>query len=207
MSHATSLTYPRCGPRARRGNPGIMDDNDHVPNGLILLVGPPAAGKSSFARAWVERGTLDPDGVVSCDAIRTEMFGNRVDAGDDPAVFDEMDRRVAARLAAALAVTVDATNVLPHARSRMIAWARQHGRPVTALRFRATTEALLRRNAERLGRARLPDDDVLHYAAAAARHTDRARLIDEGIAVVIDVPGEAEGLTPAQAAAAIRFSA
>src|SRR3954465_9565412 len=93
-----------------------VQSDDRVPSGLILLVGPPASGKSSFARAWIAHGQLDPDGVVSCDSIRNELFGNRVDASDDPVVFDEMDKRVATRLEAALAVVVDATNVLPHAR-------------------------------------------------------------------------------------------
>jgi hypothetical protein len=65
-------------------------------------VGPSASGESSFARAWVERGQLDAGGVVSCDAIRNELFGARVDVGDDPVVFNEMDRRVVARLGAAL---------------------------------------------------------------------------------------------------------
>jgi predicted kinase len=185
----------------------VVQSDDEVPNGLILLVGPPASGKSSFARAWIERGRLDPDGVVSCDTIRNKLFGSRVDVNDDPVVFDEMDRRVAARLEAGLAVVVDATNVMPHARTRMIAWARQHGGPVTALRFRVAVEILVHRNSERLGHARVPLDDVLRYATAAARHTDRAQLFDEGITVVVDVPGEAEGLNPAQAAAMIRLTA
>ncbi|WP_198414052.1 ATP-binding protein [Micromonospora phaseoli] len=176
-----------------------------MPAGLILLVGPPAAGKSTFARAWVERGRIDADGVVSCDSIRNELFGARVDVGDDPAVFGEMDLRVAARLAAALAVVVDATNVMPPARARMIAWARQHGRPVTVLRFRVVDEVLVRRNAGRTGDARVPTDDVLRYAAVAAQHTADAQLFDEGTDVVIDVPGEAEGVSPAEAAAIIRL--
>ena len=178
-----------------------------MPNGLILLVGPPASGKSSFARAWIEGGRLDRDGVVSCDSIRNELVGNRVDVSDDPVVFDEMDRRVAVRLEAALPVVVDATNVTPHARTRMICWARQCGRPVTALRFRVAAEVLVRRNSERFGHARVPLDDVLRYAAVAALHTDRAQLFDEGITVVVDVPGEAEGMSPAQAAAMIRLAA
>jgi predicted kinase len=184
-----------------------VQSDDRVPSGLILLVGPPASGKSSFARAWIAHGQLDPDGVVSCDSIRNELFGNRVDASDDPVVFDEMDKRVATRLEAALAVVVDATNVLPHARLRMIAWARQYSRPVTALRFLVAAEVLVHRNAERLGHAHVPVDDVLRYATAAARHTAPARLFDEGITVVVDVPGEAEGLNPAQAAATIRLRA
>jgi len=178
-----------------------------VPAGLILLEGPPAAGKSSFAHAWIEGGQLDPDGVVSCDTVRVEMFGGRLDFGDDPAVFSEMDRRVRARLEAALAVVVDATNVLPHARSRVIAWARQFGCPVTALRFRVAVEVLVQRNAERVDHAFVSAGDVLRYAAAAAQQTDRVRLIEEGVNVVIDVPGEAEGVSPAQAAEMIRLTA
>ena len=184
-----------------------IPNDDSVPNGLVLLVGPPASGKSSFARAWIECGRLDPDGVVSCDAIRRQMFGDRFDVNDDPLIFDEMDRRVAARLESALAVVVDATNVMPHARTRMIAWARQYDRPVTALRFRVAAEVLVHRNSARPENARVPIDDVLRYAAAAARHTDRAQLIDEGITAVVDVLGEAEGLSPAQAAAMIRLTA
>ncbi|MEV6927272.1 ATP-binding protein [Dactylosporangium sp. NPDC051485] len=185
----------------------VVQSDGGVPNGLIVLIGPPASGKSSFTRAWIERGQLDPDGHISCDAIRNELFGDRVDVVDDPAVFDEMDRRVAARLEAALAVVVDATNVMPHARARMIAWARQHGRPVTALRFRVAAETLVQRNSQRLGHARVPLDEVLRSAAAAARHTDRVQLADEGISVVVDVPGEADGLSSAQAAAMIRITA
>ena len=182
-------------------------DDGRVPAGLILLIGPPASGKSTFARAWVEGGQLDADGVVSCDSIRNELCGARVDVSDDPVIFDEMDRRIAARLRAALAVVVDATNVMPHARCRMIAWARQYGRPVTALRFRVADEVLVDRNSGRLEPARVPTGDVLHYAAIAARHTARNQLIDEGVSVVIDVPGEAEGFSPAAAAAMICLTA
>ena len=185
----------------------VVRCDDGVPNGLILLVGPPASGKSSFARAWIERGQLDRDSVVSCDSIRNELIGDRVHVSDDPVVFDEMDRRVAARLKATLPVVVDATNVTPHARTRMISWARRYGRPVTALRFRVAAEVLVHRNSERLGAARVPLDDVLRHVAIAALHTNRAQLFDEGITAVVDVPGEAEGLNPAQAAEMIRLTA
>jgi hypothetical protein len=88
----------------------------------------------------------------------------------------------------------------------MIALARRHGRPVAALRFRVAEAVLLRRNAGRSAPAHVPPPDVRSYAALAARHTDRARLAAEGIDVVVDVPGEAEGCTARQAAAAIRLA-
>jgi len=178
-----------------------------VPVGLILLVGPPASGKSSFARAWVEYGEIDAGGVVSCDAIRGQLFGERVRVADDPVVFSEMDSRVATRLAAGQPVVVDATNVAPGARARMIAWAQQHGRPVTALRFHVENGVLVRRNALRIGHARVPAEDVLDYAVRAAAHGSRDQLLGEGIDLVVDVPGEAEGASPAEAAQAIRLGA
>ncbi|GAB3840853.1 AAA family ATPase [Dactylosporangium cerinum] len=159
-------------------------------HGLTLLVGPPAAGKSTFARSWVEGGRIDAGGVVSCDAVRAELFGTRVDVADDPDVFAEMDRRVSARLAAGQAVVVDATNVLPHARARMLAWARQHDRPAAALRFQVDVDVLLRRNAARTGPARLPEETVREYAALAARHATRRQLLAEGIDPVLDVHGD-----------------
>ncbi|MFY1594773.1 AAA family ATPase [Micromonospora sp. WMMD737] len=176
-----------------------------LPVGLVLLVGPPAAGKSAFARAWVDSGRIDADGVVSCDSVRCELFGDRFDVADDPVLFDELDRRVEVRLRGALPVVVDATHVMPRARSRMIAWAQRHGRPVVALRFRVAEEVLIRRNAERSAPARVPAHEVRRYAAVAARHTDPAQLADEGVEVVVDVPGEAEGFTSSRAAAMFRL--
>jgi predicted ABC-type ATPase len=46
-----------------------------VPVGLVVLVGPPASGKTSFVRALVARRQIDADAVVSSDEIRAELFG------------------------------------------------------------------------------------------------------------------------------------
>ncbi|MFI6106980.1 AAA family ATPase [Streptomyces sp. NPDC051310] len=41
-----------------------------VPAGLVVLVGPPASGKTSFVRALIARQQIDADAVVSSDEIR-----------------------------------------------------------------------------------------------------------------------------------------
>ncbi|MFD5203219.1 AAA family ATPase, partial [Streptomyces sp. NPDC058375] len=43
--------------------------------GLVVLVGPPASGKTSFVRALVERRQIDAEAVVSSDEIRADLSG------------------------------------------------------------------------------------------------------------------------------------
>ncbi|WP_398909099.1 AAA family ATPase [Streptomyces sp. Ag109_G2-6] len=44
-----------------------------VPAGLVLLVGPPASGKTSFVQALITRRQIDAEAVVSSDEIRAEL--------------------------------------------------------------------------------------------------------------------------------------
>ncbi|MET1004772.1 MAG: ATP-binding protein, partial [Propionibacteriaceae bacterium] len=172
-----------------------------IPAGLLLLVGPPAAGKSTFASELVRLGRIDAAGVVSCDAIRVAMAGGAVRVSDDPAIFAEMDRRVGARLAAGLPVIVDATNVTVAGRARMLAHARTHRRPSTALRFPVDEGVLLARNAARTGHRLVPPGDVVSYAALFHSGASRPQLTAEGLDQIHDVPADA-----GPAAAAHRFT-
>lgn len=169
-----------------------------VPTGLILLVGPPASGKSAFATEWVRLERIDAAGVVSADAVRAKMVGPVVRVSDDSMIFAEMDRRVSARLAAGRPVVVDATNVAPAARARMLAHAGRHGRPSTALRFPVDDDVLLARNAARTGPALVPVADVLAYVALFRDAGDRLGV--EGFDRILDVPGQADDVSPADAA-------
>ena len=153
-----------------------------LPIGLVLLVGPPAAGKSTFARELVRLGRIDAAGVVSADAIRVELFGTAVRLADDPAVFGEVDARIAARLAATLPVVVDATNVTPAARRR----ARSFGGPVSALRFPVAGEVLVARNAARP--VPVATDVVARLITAFQEDASLEQLRAEGYAVAADVP-------------------
>jgi len=181
-----------------------------VPTGLVVLVGPPASGKTSFVRALIAGRRIDPEAVVSSDAIRAELFGaaSPVEAESDAAdarIFEERDRRVAARLAAGRSVVAESTNVTPQARERLIALAARFDAPVTVLRFDPGLDCLLEQFTER-GRADLTADDVHAYAAAMARNAGADRLRAEGATAVHDVPGRRQGATPAEAAARFSFA-
>lgn len=180
-----------------------------VSSGLVVLVGPPASGKSSFVRALIACVHIGEDAVVSSDAIRAELFGiAHAEADTDAAdarVFMERDRRIVARLAAGRTAVAESTNVTPRARTRLIAIARRFNARVTVLRFNADLGVLLEQQAGR-DRSDITVDDVRASAATMARHAGVVQLRSEGAHAVHDVPGRGQGVTPAEAAARFSFT-
>ncbi|MFD6171156.1 AAA family ATPase [Streptomyces coeruleorubidus] len=179
-----------------------------VPAGLVVLVGPPASGKTSFVRALVARRQIDPEAVVSSDEIRAELFGtSTVEAESDAVdarIFEERDRRIVARLATGHSAVAESTNVTPQARARLIAIARRFNAPVTMLRFDPDVTDLLQQYTQR-GRTDLTAADVRAYAAVMTRDAGVDQLRSEGATAVHDVPGRRQATTPAEAAAHFSF--
>ncbi|MFF0712109.1 AAA family ATPase [Streptomyces bauhiniae] len=180
-----------------------------VPTGLVVLVGPPASGKTSFVRALIESGRIDAEAVVSSDEIRAELCGTSPAQAEpdaaDARIFEERDRRIVARLATGRSAVAESTNVTPQARARLIAIAGRFDAPVTMLRFDPEITDLLRQYTER-GRTDLTAADVHAYAAAMARDARADQLRAEGATTVHDVPGRHQATTPAEAAARFSFA-
>lgn len=188
-----------------------------VPAGLIVLVGPPASGKTSFVQALIAGGQIRAEAVVSSDEIRAELFGapateteSEVESGAesdaaDARIFEERDRRIVARLAAGRSAVAESTNVTPQARARLIAIARRFDAPVTMLRFDPGVAHLLQQYTER-GRTDLTAADIRAYAALTARDAGADQLRSEGASAVHDVPGRRQAVTPAEAAALFSFA-
>jgi predicted kinase len=179
-----------------------------VPVGLVILVGPPASGKTSFVRALIERGRLDEAAVISSDQIRAELSRALAVATDseaaDSQIFAERDRRIIARLSRGHGAVAESTNVTRQARARLVAIARRFTAPVTMLRFEPDLTDLLRQHADR-ARADVTVADVRRYATLMARHAAAEQLRTEGVAAVYDVPGRREGATPIAAAERFYF--
>ncbi|MCX5254743.1 ATP-binding protein [Streptomyces canus] len=176
--------------------------------GLVVLVGPPASGKTSFVRALIARQQIDAETVVSSDEIRAELIGVPLDENDsdavDARVFEERDRRIVARLAAGQSAIAESTNVTPQARARLRAIARRFNAPVTMLRFTSDVTDLLQQHSER-NRPDITTEDVRAYAATMMRDATAGQLRSEGAAAVHDVPGRRQGVTPIEAAERFSF--
>ncbi|SEO84231.1 ATP-binding protein [Amycolatopsis saalfeldensis] len=190
--------------RAGEVHLGVVPSAVRVPAGLVVLVGPPASGKTSFVRALVARRRIEPEAVVSSDEIRAELFGTSPEEATDARIFEERDRRIVARLAAGHSAVAESTNVTPQARARLIAIARRFDAAVTMLRFDPDLSDLLQQHAER-DRTDLGAADVRAYAAIMTRDASADQLRSEGATTVHDVPGRRQGITPDEAAAHFSF--
>jgi predicted kinase len=109
---------------------------------LVILVGLPAAGKTSF---YQERFAATHD-HVSKDAFRNNRRPQR-----------RQEALVAEALAAGRSVVVDNTNPSAAVRAPLIEMGHRHGAIVTGFYFPTTAADALRRNRAREGRQRVPD--------------------------------------------------
>ena len=139
---------------------------------LVILVGAPGAGKSTFAARH-----FAPLEVVSSDECRALVSGDQANMDATAAAFRVLHAIARERLRAGRLVVVDATNVKPSSRKPLAAMARRFGRPMVAIVFDLPIELCLARIDARRSRV-VPDGAVRHLHAHLK--TSLARLADEG---------------------------
>lgn len=146
---------------------------------LILLIGPPGSGKSTFAARH-----FGPTEILSSDAFRAMVADDEDDQRATPAAFDLLHRAAGHRLTRARLTVIDATNLRPADRRALLGLARAWNRPAVALVFAVPEAVAQERNRGRP--ERMVDAAVVARGASLARAIgDRpAPLLDEGFAAV-----------------------
>ncbi|MFV2120200.1 polynucleotide kinase-phosphatase, partial [Streptomyces sp. Act-28] len=118
---------------------------------LVVLVGATGSGKSTFARRHFK-----PTEVVSSDFCRGLVSDDENDQGASRDAFDVLHYIAGKRLAAGRLTVVDATNVQPEARRRLVRLAREHDVLPIAIVHDVPEEVCAARNAARPDRAGVP---------------------------------------------------
>ena len=123
-------------------------------NELIMLIGLPASGKSTWAKNYVKE---NPGYVIhSSDELRKEMYGDDYDAADNGKVFDELHKRIINDLETH-SVIYDATNLV---KKRRVGFLKQICKHVykTCVIFLKTYEKCLEDNLKR--ESPVPEDVI-----------------------------------------------
>lgn len=142
------------------------------PKAMVVLVGPSGAGKSTFAAS-----AFAPTEVLSSDALRAMVADDPNDQSATEAAFELLHTALGLRLARGRLTAVDATNVERWARARLVAIAKKHGRPATAIVFALPLAVCLERNAARPDRQLPPATIRRQHGRLTASLTT---LADEG---------------------------
>lgn len=144
--------------------------------GLVVLVGPAGCGKSRFARRH-----FASEEILSSDDFRALVAGDAGDQRATPAAFSLLGHALAERMKRRRFTVVDATNLTPRDRRRLLGVAAQHQVPAAAIAFDVPLAVCQQRAAERLERT-VPPDIIARQHATFRRHLDG--LGDEGFAEV-----------------------
>ena len=118
---------------------------------LVVLVGAAGSGKSTFARAHF--GQFE---VLSSDFCRGLVSDDVSDLAASRDAFEVLYYIASKRLARQRLTVVDATNVHPDIRERLIQLGRTHNVPVVAIVLDVPPKVCIERNAMRADRALEP---------------------------------------------------
>lgn len=145
------------------------------PGAVVVLVGPSASGKSTYAERFA------PTARICLDTLRGQVADSEADQSATTVAAQIQDLLLDARLSRNLLTVVDATNLLPHVRAKILARARAYRRPCVAVLFNGVDLAECeRRNA---GRDRQVPTELLRWQHTLIPTVEQ--LLDEGFTEVL----------------------
>lgn len=120
---------------------------------LIILIGPPAAGKST----WLHQFSGE---VISTDDIRRREFGVQFDPRVEPAVWSVAYQRLEEAIRSGKEVCFDATNTTRSRRKPLIRIAKKYRASVEGVVFHQELDVLIKRNKDRPPGKKVPLDVI-----------------------------------------------
>ena len=149
--------------------------NRQTPLEMTMLVGPPAAGKSTW------RQSITNAKIICMDGIRKELCGDANDQSRNQEVFNRLYKETAKALKASENVVLDNTQPTKKLRRPLLDIARQYGAQITIIYWDLPISVLLERNAGR--DKKVPEDIVWRFyknmEIPASYEADRVMVFEE----------------------------
>jgi len=125
---------------------------------LILVMGCPGAGKSTFLKNHVDEGT-----IISRDEVRYSMVSeNEEYFSKEKAVFKEFVKQIQENLAKGINVYADATHLTQKSRHKLLAAIKVEPSETDLIWINTSEKECIKHNENRIGTRGYVPEDVLH---------------------------------------------
>ena len=146
---------------------------------MYVVIGAPGCGKSTYIQNHLKENEL----VISRDKIRFGMLNDNDEYfSKEKEVYNEFIKQINAAIAADVTFYVDQTSLNAAARNKLFSRLKKKPDKVIGIYFTTSLDTILQRNAQRTGRALVPEDAVVNMFNSLTRPT-----LDEGFDEILEV--------------------
>ena len=146
---------------------------------MYMVIGAPGCGKSTYIQNHLKENEI----VISRDKIR---FGMLKDTDEyfskEKEVYNEFIKQIDAAIAADATFYVDQTSLNAAARNKLFSRLKKKPDKVIGIYFTTSLDTILQRNAQRTGRALVPEDAVINMFNSLTKPT-----LEEGFDEILEV--------------------
>jgi len=137
---------------------------------MYIVIGVPGCGKSTYIQNHIQENEI----VVSRDKIRFAMLKDTDDYfSKEKEVYNEFIKQIDAAIAAQTDVWVDQTSLNTGARNKLFSRLKKKPDEVIGIYFNVPLDIVLQRNAQRTGRALVPEDAIHNMSLTLERPTKK----------------------------------
>ena len=146
---------------------------------MYVVIGIPGCGKSTYIQNHIKENEI----IVSRDKIRFSMLKDNDDYfSKESEVYDKFIKQINAAIAAQKDVWVDQTSLNRAARNKLFSRLNKKPDEIIGIYFNIPITIALQRNAQRSGRALVPEDAIHNMLIALEKPTKK-----EGFTEILEV--------------------
>lgn len=146
---------------------------------MYVVIGAPGCGKSTYIQNHLKENEL----VISRDKIRFGMLNDNDEYfSKEKEVYNEFIKQIDAAIAADATFYVDQTSLNAAARNKLFSRLKKKPDKVIGIYFTTSLDTILQRNAQRTGRALVPEDAVINMFNSLTKPT-----LEEGFDEILEV--------------------